>query len=138
LTWPGGTIPITRFAIVPGGLSSPPAAAQPQSGYWYNPAESGRGYTIEVQNNTAFIAAYMYDANGNAVWYASGPATLGSDNTFQGSLDQFAGGQTLTGSYVAPTGVANVGNITIQFSSPTAGTLTLPDGKQVPIQRFAF
>lgn len=138
LTWPGGTIPITRFAIVPGGLNSPPTSTQPQSGYWYNPSEAGRGYTIEVQNNTVFIAAYMYDAQGNAVWYASGPATLGSDNTFQGSLDQFAGGQTLTGSYIAPNVVVNVGSITIQFSSPTAGMLTLPDGKQIPIQRFSF
>jgi hypothetical protein len=138
LTWPGGTIPITRFAIVPGGLNSPPTSTQPQSGYWYNPAEPGRGYTIEVQNNTAFIAAYMYDAAGNAVWYASGPATLTGNNTFQGTLDQFAGGQTLTGSYVAPNHVVNVGSITLQFTSPTAGTLTLPDGNQIPIQRFSF
>jgi len=31
-----------------------------------------------------------------------------------------------------------MGNITVQFTSPTAGMLTLPDGEQVPIQRFAF
>jgi hypothetical protein len=85
-----------------------------------------------------FLAAYMYDGSGNPVWYASGPATLSNGNTFQGSLDQFAGGQTLTGSYVAPDYVVNLGNITIQFSSPTAGLLTLPDGKQIPIQRFSF
>jgi hypothetical protein len=138
LTWPGGTIPITRFAIVPGGLTSGPTSTQPQTGYWYNPAEAGRGYTIEVQGNTAFIAAYMYDANGNPVWYASGPATLTTNNTFEGQLIEFSGGQTLTGAYQAPTGTANAGNITLQFTSPTAGTLTLPDGKQIPIQRFGF
>lgn len=138
LTWPGGTIPITRFAFESGGLSAPASVTQPQPGYWYNPAEPGRGYTIEVQDNTAFIAAYMYDASGNPVWYASGPVALTSGNTYQGELAEFSGGQTLTGMYQAPTGVANAGNITIQFSSPTVGTLTLPDGNQIPIQRFAF
>jgi hypothetical protein len=138
LSWPGGTIPITRFNIVAGGPDSPPTATQPQTGYWYNPAEPGRGYTIEVQNNTAFIAAYMYDVGGNPVWYASGPATLTAGNTYEGQLTEFSGGQTLTGSYQAPTGTANAGNITLQFSSPTVGTLTLPGGKQVPIERFPF
>jgi hypothetical protein len=138
LTWPGGTIPITRFSIVPGGLGSPPTSMQPQSGYWWNPAEGGRGYTVEVQDNTVFVAAYMYDAAGNPVWYASGPATLTGDNTYQGSLIEYTGGQTLTGTYQAPSDTASMGNITIQFTSPTAGMLTLPDGEQVPISRFAF
>jgi cytochrome c553 len=138
LTWPGGTIPITRFAIVPGGLTSPPTSTQPQSGYWWNPAEGGRGYTIEVQDNTVFIAAYMYDALGDPIWYASGPATLTGDNTYQGPLIEYSGGQTLTGTYQAPSGTASMGDITVQFSSPTTGLLTLPDGKQIPIQRFAF
>jgi cytochrome c553 len=138
LTWPGGTIPITRFSIVPGGLGSPPTATQPQSGYWWNPAESGRGYTVEVQDSTVFIAAYMYDASGNPVWYASGPAALTGDNTYQGTLLEYTGGQTLTGTYQAPSGTSSMGDITVQFTSATTGMLTLPDGEQVPIQRFAF
>jgi hypothetical protein len=48
------------------------------------------------------------------------------------------GGQTLTGAYQPATGVSDVGSLTIQFSSPTAGMLTLPNGRQIPIQRFSF
>lgn len=138
LTWPGGTIPIQRYQFTPGGLGSPPTATQPQTGYWWNAAEGGRGYTIEVQNNIAFVAAYMYDASGNPVWYASGPARLTGNNTYQGNWTIFTGGETLTGTYQPPTGSADAGSLTIQFTSATAGTLTLPDGRQIPIQRYAF
>jgi hypothetical protein len=138
LSWPGGTIPITRDAFAPNGLASPPTATQPQTGWWYNPSESGRGYSIEIQDNIAFVAAYMYDGSGNPVWYASGPAPLVSDSTYQGNWTSFTGGQTLTGSYQPPTGTADAGNLTLQFSSPTAGMLTLPDGRQIPIGRFGF
>jgi alpha-tubulin suppressor-like RCC1 family protein len=138
LTWPGGTIPITRYPIVPGGLTATPPATQPQAGYWWNPAEGGRGYTIEAQSNTVFVAAYMYDNSGNAVWYAAGPAALTGGNAYVGNWTTYTGGQTLTGSYHAPTGTANAGSLTIQFTSPTNGTLTLPDGRQIPIERYTF
>jgi hypothetical protein len=138
LTWPGGAVPVTRFSFATNGLNSPPNSTQPQTGYWYNPAEPGRGYTIEVQNNTLFLAAYMYDGSGNPVWYASGPSTLVGNNTFEGTLTEFSGGQSLTGSYKPPTGTAAVGVVTIQFQTSTTGILTLPDGKQIPIQRFSF
>ncbi len=137
LTWPGGSIPIQRYEFVTGGLGLPPTASQPQTGYWWNPAEGGRGYTIEVQNNMMFVATFMFDATGSPVWYASGPATL-SGNNYVGTWTSYSGGETLTGTYHAPTGSTSAGSLTIQFTSPTAGTLTLPDGRQIPIQRYSF
>ena len=60
LTWPGGTIPIQRYEFVTGGLNLPPTGTQPQSGYWWNPVRAASGLRkVEVQNGTAFIAAYM-------------------------------------------------------------------------------
>jgi hypothetical protein len=138
LTWPGGTIPIQRYEFTPGGLTSPPTGNQPQTGYWWNPAEGGRGYTVEVQNNIAFVAAYMYDGSGNPVWYASGPAALIGNNVYQGSWTLYSGGETLTGPYQSPNAPTAVGSLTIQFATATSGTLTLPDGRQIPIQRFSF
>jgi alpha-tubulin suppressor-like RCC1 family protein len=138
LTWPGGTIPITRYPIIPGGLGAGPSSTQPQSGYWWNPAEGGRGYTVEVQNGVVFVAAYMYDGSGNPVWYASGPAALTSNDTYQGTWLSYSGGQTLDGTYHPTTGTSNVGSLTIQFTSPTTGTLTLPNGVPIPIQRYSF
>ncbi len=137
LTWPGGTIPIQRYEFEANGLNLPPTGSQPQSGYWWNPSEGGRGYTVEVQSNAAFIAAYMYDDFGNPVWYASGPIAL-SGSTYQGMLTSYAGGQTLTGTFHSPTSTSSAGNITIQFATATTGTLTLPNGRQIPIQRYGF
>ena len=99
VTWPGGTFPIQRFDIVPGGSSTAQPATNPETGWWWNPGESGRGFAVEVQNGTLFLAGYMYDNSGNPTWYVStGPMANGS---YQGEWQQFEGGLTLTGPYVA-------------------------------------
>ena len=35
--------------------------ATPQTGWWWNPAESGRGFFVESENGVTFIGAYLYD-----------------------------------------------------------------------------
>jgi hypothetical protein len=128
----------TNFAGAIGTLQST-ASFTPQAGFWYNPAEGGRGYVIEIHGSTLFIGGFMYDANGNAIWYASGPAAMVSGTTYTNVWQQYGGGQTLTGVY-KPSAVvnANAGALTIQFTSATDGTLTLPTGIQIPITRFPF
>ena len=129
---------IQRYAIVPNGLSSPPTAAQPQTGWWWNPAEAGRGYFLEVQNGAVFFAGYMYDVSGKAIWYAA-QSGLTSDSSFSGTLVQYGNGQILGGSYKTASVVnSNVGAVSLQFSSPSVGTLVLPNGTQIPIQRYTF
>jgi hypothetical protein len=138
ITWPEGTIPIERFDFVTGGSAATPPAGTPQAGWWWNPNEPGRGFSLEIQKNTMLIAGYMYDAGGNPIWYSSQGAMSGLD-AYQGNWVQYGYGQTLTGSYQAPVIVNDdVGALTIQFSSPTAGTMTLPDGRQIPVERFLF
>jgi hypothetical protein len=137
LVWPGGSIPITRFAIAAATTNPPPAFA-PENGWWWSTTESGRGYFMEFLNNQAFIAGYMYDASGNPLWYVTGNAMSGPQ-AFQGSWSQFANGQTLTGAYKPNALVnANVGPVSFQFESATKGTLTLPGGRQVVVTRFGF
>ena len=54
---------INRSAItVPGARECRPQA--PQTGWWWNPAESGRGFSIESSGNNLFMAAYLYDVSG--------------------------------------------------------------------------
>jgi hypothetical protein len=135
--WPGGTEPIQRFDIVPGGSTSTQAATNPQTGWWFNANESGRGFGIEVQNGKIWIAGYMYDASGNPTWYLATGTLV--DGAYSGQWTQYQGGLTLNGGYKAPT-VANAeaGAITAQFSSPSVGVLTLPTGRQIPLTRFVI
>ena len=138
LTWPGGAIPIQRFDIVPGGSAATQPAGNPQTGWWWNSSEGGRGFAIEVQGNQMYLAGYMYDAAGNPVWYLTYGAMTGT-STYTGVWQQFGNGQTMNGAF-KPSAVvnANAGSVTIQFSSPTAAMLTLPDGRQIAFTRFTF
>jgi hypothetical protein len=142
ITWPGGTVPIQRYDFGPSGAGASQTiqpGGSPANGWWWAPSEGGRGYAIEVQGGTVFLAGYMYDSTGNPVWYASGPSAMTNLTTYQSVWQQFGNGQTLTGTYKAPSIVnANAGNVTIQFTSTTTGTLTFPDGRQVAITRFTF
>lgn len=137
LSWPGGNIPIKRFEFLPNSLIADPAPTQPESGWWWNDTQSGRGYFIEWQGTNAFLATYLYTSSGSPTWNASFAATP-DVRRFAGSLTSYAGGQTLTGPYRAPTSTTSVGNIGVTFSGPDNGVLTWPDGTQVPIKRFRF
>jgi hypothetical protein len=139
LVWPGGSVPIQRFDIAAiGGHSLPAVADQPESGWWWNPQEDGRGFFVEWQGSNAFIAAYMYDPTGLPIWYASQAATPNA-RSFSGNWTQYAHGQTLTGAY-APAGVAisNVSPVTITFSGADSAVMTLPGGRTTALTRFRF
>ena len=133
LTWPGGAIPIEHYLF-----GSVTTYFQPESGWWWSEAESGRGFTIEVQGNKLFIGGYMYDAGGNPVWYLSA-GNMTYSTLYEGKWEQYEKGQTLTGLYQPAKLVnGNVGSITIRFISPGLATLTLPDGREIWITRYRF
>ncbi|MBL8689748.1 MAG: hypothetical protein JNL04_11645 [Rhodospirillaceae bacterium] len=144
LTWPGGTIAIERFDIVSGGVVAGSASGDPEKGWWWSSSESGRGYFIETQGSSRaiFMAAYMYDTDNTAVWYAAGGGVLASSllvgNSFTGTLSEYGNGQTLGGAWQAPTITSIKGSITIDFTSSTQAVLTLPSGAQVSLTRFTF
>jgi Raf kinase inhibitor-like YbhB/YbcL family protein len=134
---PGQVVGVSRFEFAPGSLSASVSATAPQTGWWWSTLEPGRGYFIEVQRNIAFVAAYMYTDSGTPVWYTTYNA-MASGSTFSGNLQMYANGQAMGEGYTSPALVsANIGAIQLQFSSPTSGTITLPNGT-VPISRFAF
>jgi len=135
LTWAGGTTALRRFDIVAGGVAAGPAAGMPQKGWWWNANEGGRGYFIEIQNDTLFFSAFMYDESGRPAWYVS-QAPMVSTTLYQGQLTRCVGGQTITSPYRMPACAADAGTLTMQFSSRSAGTMTLPNGTQVAIVRF--
>jgi hypothetical protein len=141
IVWPGGTVPIQRFNIVQNGLTAPAVPGTPESGWWWNEAESGRGFFMEWQGDTLDIAGYMYDDNGNSVWYLTVGDIGGTPaaRTFSGNWWSYTGGQTLTGAWRQNTrSNANVAPMTITFSAPDTALMTLPNGRTTNLKRHRF
>jgi len=113
-------------------------AAAPQTGIWWSPSESGRGYSIDVQGSTLVLISYAYDSNGRMQWYYADGPLLNGGARWSGALYKFDFGQPLNGPYSPPVNLGTDGVVTIDFSSRSAGTLTLPQGRQVSIQRYNF
>ena len=96
------------------------------TGWWWNTSESGRGFFIEQRNSTIVMAGYIYDDAGNPTWFlAAGPV---SNNVFTATMQTYNNGQTLTGSYAAPTFGPSLGTITVQFTNALTATVTWPGG----------
>ena len=131
LTWPGGTVQIERQIF---GAGNP--AFQAASGWWWNPDESGSGYSIEVQGDKLFMVGFMYDDTGRPVWILSA-GTVSDAKTYHGTVLQFANGQTMSGPYQPPSAPANVATVDITLDAPDSGTLAFSDatGSKVHVKR---
>ena len=145
LTLPNGNgVSLQRYDIVAGGVSAGASAGMPEAGWWWNAAEGGRGYFLEVQGaaNALFLATYMYENDGSAAWYAALGTVIqsafSSGQLFSGRLYEYRGGQTLNGRWQDTTGWADRGALSILFHSSTVATLTLPNGRPVPLTRYTF
>jgi hypothetical protein len=140
IVWPGGSVPIQRFNIVQNGVNLPPAPNQPESGWWWNEEESGRGFFMEWQAGTLDIAGYMYDDAGNSVWYLSVDSMKGATGqTFTQNWWSYGNGQTLTGAWKPNTRLSTtVAPVTIQFSGPDTALMTLPNGRTTSLKRHRF
>ena len=113
-------------------------AAAPQTGTWWSPSESGRGYAIDVQGSTLVMTSYAYGIDGRMQWYyADGPLINGGAR-WTGTLYKFDFGQPLNGAYLAPINTGNDGTVAIDVTSRSAGVLTLPGGRRVNIERYNF
>jgi hypothetical protein len=136
ILWPGGSVPIRRFDFA--GLASPPRANVPESGWWWNANESGRGFFLDWQNGVVDMAGFMYDDTGNPVWYLAVEKTPDA-RAIAGNWTRYANGQTMTGAYRPATLVDGaVAPVTVRFDSPTTGTLTLPGNRTIAITRQRY
>lgn len=108
----------------------------PETGWWWNPAQSGLGFFLERQaNGHIFFAGLLYDTTGRATWMLSNGPMTGS--SYSGPLNTYSSGQTLTGAYRPNRLSDTVGNLNLQFFDSTHATLTWPGGV-IPIQRLGF
>ena len=122
-------LPLLAFA------SASAHAILPDSGWYWNPSEGGRGVSIEVQDDKIFLAIYTYETSGVPVYYyAAGP--MQDDHTFNSNLYRTGGGQCLGCGPRAATSTP-VGFVNLSFTTPETATLTAL-GTTLSLQRFDF
>lgn len=126
-------------------IAAPAHAFTPETGWWWNPEESGRGFTIEVQDNTLFIATYVYQDAGQPVWYVASGKLWGYGGSdpepyVRARLQRFENGQCLGCPYQGrPDEDEDFAEpIRIDFTSRTSGEITWNDGSTTPIRRHNF
>ena len=138
IAWPGGSVPIIRYEIATGSLSATPPSFQPETGWWWNAAEGGRGFSFEVQGEYLYIAGYMYDESGSPIWYVSG-GKMAANNYYEGYWQRCANGQAMSETFHAATcSVMSNSSVSIRFFSTTSAVMTLPSGKSLYLTRFSF
>jgi hypothetical protein len=118
-----------------------PAQAQsavrftPESGWWWNPAEEGYGFSIEIQDDFIFLVAFAYADDGFPTWYAA-QGTMADKTSFEAPLYQRENGTCLGCDYSPPGPAFGAGGATIriQFTSETTATVTWA-GRTIQVQR---
>lgn len=134
---------LTGYTI-PGAVAqsggAPPLAFTPISGMWWNPSESGTGYSIQVQHGVLVATMYSYTAGGDPMWYliVGSMTNVGNGVTASATLEKYRGGQCASCMYQVPATMGDDGAVTVTFASPSAGTIQLPGGRVTPIQPMAW
>ncbi len=135
----GKTYQIARFEVVDGGLAAGPAAELPETGWYWNATEPGRGFFIEAQKDEIYFAAFMFRPDGPPVWYwFNVPATRGTNGAiqFQSALGICQGGQTLTDDERQATCAELSQSLAFQFQTPFSAVVTFPDGHRESLSRY--
>ena len=113
-----------KFIILVASLAVVSAhAILPDSGWYLNTSQSGRGFNLEIQNNQLFISAFAYTGSGQPIWYVSGGA-MSSDRSFSGALSVATGGQCFGCAYSGPA-LSTAGSININFTDETHAVISL-------------
>ena len=107
---------------------------------WWNPGEPGWGVNVTHQGDVIFATLFDYDLAGKGTWYVLANAPKSAPGVYSGALYRVTG-PAFNASPWTPTTPAQVGQMTFNFSSGNAGTLTYTvNGIQVTksIQREVF
>jgi hypothetical protein len=109
----------------------------PETGWYWDDTAGGQGFGIEILNGRLFIGGFLYDAQGNPIWFVANGALAANGTDFVADMQEWQGGQTLTGSYRPPTQIASPGTINLSWISNTQLVMRWPGGfrflKRYPI-----
>ena len=113
----------------------------PQGGTWVITDElngkPGRGFAIDVQNETVVMQVYAYETNGQPTFYMA-TGRLDSDNVVNTLLGRYEGGRYLGSGDRSGVERGSPGNVRIRFVNGTLGYITLPGEQEKQIKRFQF
>lgn len=112
------------------------AGLQPETGIYWNPAQSGRGYTVEAVGETLTVTTFHYDERGEPTWHLAGGVMR--NGAFTGGFQRYTGGQTLEGPYIVAGPAVVDGALAAAFADPCQATLWLPSVLPMSVRRFAF
>ncbi len=132
------SIALTRFSFGSGAASN----ASFESGWWWDPSDSGHGYFLEVQGSSLFGAVYTYYRSGGmAGWYTLQGALSGPTSFQDVDAGWLENGQSLMGAYFQPEGPYSSATASFTATSSTTGVLTFRNSQGnvvVNLQRFVF
>lgn len=88
------------------------------TGWWYTPEKGGTGLSVgmSADKNVIFLAWYVYNSSGEAIWYVSWAQRTPGTETFVGDVRRYVGSPL--GSF------SDEGDLTLSFSDAASGTLT--------------
>lgn len=132
---PGGrTIAATRFVFGGNGPAVQPRPHQPETGWYWNPNEGGRGYALEVQNDQLYMAMFHYNEDGSPTWHIiKGDLSTG---VLTAPFTAYDGGQSLAAAF-APGGTESLrGAYTVSFRHACAGQVQRAGAPATAIRRF--
>ena len=129
---------LVSLAALSGAASWAARDFTPQAGTWVINQEvdgkPGRGLAIDVQGNTFFMQVFGYEKNGDATFYT---ATGHMDGTaVTAPLMRYQGGRSFGSEARDAKEDANLGNVTVSFTSGLKGTVQFPGEPAVEIRRF--
>ncbi len=110
---------------------------QPETGIYWEPDQSGRGYAVETIGSSLAVTMFHYDDRGQPTWNLSVAPLRGGATT--APFHRYVGGQTLDGPFtVAPGSPLMQGSLHISFTDACHAQLQLRAVPVLSIRRFAF
>ena len=137
-------MPIFGISILLASTATFAESIYPEDGWWWNENASGRGFLIERQGNTLFLASFHYASDGSPDWLiASGqyePADTDDDGnligTYTATVYRSANGQCIGCTYSEPSeAISDQSPITIEFDSTQTAQVSWP-GETFAISRL--
>ena len=123
-------------------LSMPAMAAReftPQAGLWMIPTENngqpGRGFSLDVQGNTAFLQVFNYEKSGAATFHTA-VGQLDDSASMTVPLLRFKGGSSFGGPHLIAKEDGSPGSVTVHFADGLNGSIQFPGEAKQTISRF--